>query len=142
MVTNSRHHSPDARQAAIDDYRNSGDTIATVAARHGIGRHHLGAELKAAGLTRRRGPIVARERRDAALADHRNGMTANAVAKKYQLTRHTVRTWIAEEASDDPNELTGGHWTPTKGGIQIWQPCFFDNAQTCNINHQENTNAA
>jgi transposase-like protein len=37
-----RTHTPTTRAAAIADYLNSGDTIAIVAARHGIGRATLG----------------------------------------------------------------------------------------------------
>ena len=41
VVMTTRHHSPDARQAAIDDYRTSGDTYATVAARHHMTKSYL-----------------------------------------------------------------------------------------------------
>lgn len=40
---NHRIHPDTTRAAAIADYRNSGDTIAIVAARHGIARATLGA---------------------------------------------------------------------------------------------------
>lgn len=38
----TRHHADHIRAAAIADYINSGDTIAQVAARHGIGRATVG----------------------------------------------------------------------------------------------------
>ena len=38
----TRHHADHIRAAAIADYINSGDTIAQVAARHGIGRSTFG----------------------------------------------------------------------------------------------------
>ena len=46
------HH---IRQAAIDDYTNSGDSYATVAARHGISRSILHAWVNPEGV-KKRGP--------------------------------------------------------------------------------------
>jgi len=39
----------EVRAAAIADYRESGDTIAIVAARHGVGRSTLGSWVNACG---------------------------------------------------------------------------------------------
>jgi transposase-like protein len=41
-MSDSRIHSTDKRQAAVDDFLTTGDTIAAVAARHGVARSTLG----------------------------------------------------------------------------------------------------
>lgn len=98
------------------------------------------------------------EERAAALADYAEGMSMKAVAKEHGLSESTVHGWIhragisrtngagkrlsAQRKRDLEFGLHEGHWTPNSRGIQVWQPCFFTSAQTCNINHQENRNAA
>ena len=111
--------------------------------------------------------IPARRRRKM-IADYVAGMSQNAVARKYGVSPATAHRFVkeagvsrdltaakalefadlraqkaAEKAkAEEELELTNGHWMPNSRGIQIWQPCFFNTIQACNINHQENSNAA
>lgn len=101
------------------------------------------------------------ETKAAILADYADGMSTTAVARKYGVSsntahRHVHQAGIARSLRgakaierrrrqaeyDREHGLSGGHWTPNRHGIQVWQPCFFNTAQTCNINHQEIPNAA
>lgn len=99
---NGRHHTDEAKDAAVADYRASGDTYRVVAARHEVSRSILHSWVNPDGVPPRK-----------------------------------KKTWGSEEIA-----LAGGHWGPNRRGIQIWQPCFFNTIQACNINHQENRNAA
>jgi hypothetical protein len=98
----SRFHSAEVKDAAIADYKASGDAYHVVAARHGVSRSILHAWVNPDGVPPRR-----------------------------------KKTWEPDELA-----LTNGHWGPNSRGIQIWQPCFFNTIQACNINHQENPHAA
>ena len=98
------------------------------------------------------------ETKAAVLADYLDGMSQKAVARKYGISPNTAHRYIhgagisrdvktAQRAAqkaiyDREYGLGEGHWMPNHRGVQVWQPCFFNNAQTCNLNHQENTNAA
>ena len=96
---------------AVDDYRASGEPIRVVAARHGLSKHALGAALKAAGATRRRGPAHPEATRTAAIADFRGGMSLNAISVKYGVTRWTLRHWLdVPSVGESPEVLDEAGW--------------------------------
>lgn len=80
--------------------------------------------------------------REAAIRDYYADpdVTAAEVAARYGIARSTFSGWV--NGIRDDVALTGGHWGPNSRGVQVWQPCFFNTIHECNINHQENTNAA
>lgn len=101
------------------------------------------------------------ETKAAILADYTAGMSTTAVARKYGVSSNTAHRYVhqagiarslrgakaverakRQAAYDREHGLSDGHWTPNRRGVLVWQPCFFNNAQTCNLNHQENPNAA
>lgn len=98
------------------------------------------------------------ELKAAVVADYASGLSMRAVAELHGVAESTLCGWVHEAGVSRSNGegkkasarkkrdlefgLHDGHWTPNRRGVQIWQPCFYTSAQTCNINHQENTNAA
>lgn len=91
------------------------------------------------------------------LTDYAAGMSTLGVSRKYGIGSASAHRIVkaagisrtmrgakerARARRDAEYGLNGGHWMPNPRGIQVWQPCFYDSIQRCNINHQENTNAA
>jgi hypothetical protein len=90
--------------------------------------------------------------KDAAIADyHTTRDPYRIVAARHGVSRGALHSWVnpdgvppRKKKTWEPEEiaLTNGHWMPNTRGVQIWQPCFYNTIHDCNINHQENTNAA
>ncbi|WP_163168082.1 hypothetical protein [Arthrobacter sp. Alg241-R88] len=67
------------------------------------------------------------------VVDGRHGISRSALhawVNPDGVKKRKPKTWGADEVA-----LTGGHWTP-KGGISVWQPCFYASVDACDINHR------
>lgn len=83
--------------------------------------------------------------RAAAVTDYQTSPDPlTVVAARHGVSKAALWTWvkqpdprkrIRDNWTEEEVALNGGHWIPNTRGVQVWQPCFYDNAQTCTINH-------